>query len=121
MFSNVKALAFVSGLLRLAGPAFGYSLIDEFQVIGSNGSYIGDRSFSRGYVARIDPSFNGFSVNYQVPAGESGRIQIYSSDLLCHPSQHASNYTNPSYPMLQAQSGSCVAMKHLENGHVTMP
>ncbi|KAF2863990.1 hypothetical protein K470DRAFT_267488 [Piedraia hortae CBS 480.64] len=73
MFSNVNFLTLVSGLLSLAGPAFGHSWIDEFQVIGSSDSYTGKRGFPRGY------------------------------------------------PMLQAQSGSCVAMKHLENGHATLP
>ncbi|KAF2857512.1 hypothetical protein K470DRAFT_223220, partial [Piedraia hortae CBS 480.64] len=121
MFSTVNTLTLVSGLLSSAGPALGHSWIDEFQVIGPNGSYTGDRGFARGYVARTDPSFNGFSVNYQVPSDESGRIRINSSDLLCHPSQRASNYTNPSYPMLQVQPGSHVAMKYLENGHVTLP
>ena len=95
-----------------------HSWIEEFQVIDSNGSYIGDRGFPRGYMARTDPGYNGFSMNYLLPQNGT---RISSSDKLCHPSQQSSNYTNQAYPKLQVTPGSYVAMKYLENGHVTLP
>ncbi|KAK5708776.1 hypothetical protein LTR17_020377 [Elasticomyces elasticus] len=95
-----------------------HSWIEEFQIIDSNGSYIGDRGFPRGYMARTDPGYNGFVMNYLLP--ETG-VRITSNDSLCHPAQRTSNYTNPAYPKLQVTPGSYVAMKYLENGHVTLP
>lgn len=96
-------------------------------MINANGSYTGDRGYSRGFVGRTDPGFDGFSNMWLLP--ESGavnpdltsRVRVNGSDLLCHPSQRTSNYTNPAYPKLQATAGSYIAMKYLENGHVTLP
>jgi len=104
--------------LAIAPLTTAHSWIEEYQVIDTNGSYIGDRGFSRGYMARTDPGYNGFSMDYLVPATN---IRINSSDLLCHPSQRSSNYSNPAYPKLKVQPGGYVAMKYLENGHVTLP
>lgn len=95
-----------------------HSWIEEYQVIDTNGSYIGDRGYSRGYIARTDPGYNGFSMDYLVP--QTG-VRINSTDMLCHPAQRTSNYSNPAYPKLQVQPGGYVAMKYLENGHVTLP
>ncbi|KAF2861586.1 hypothetical protein K470DRAFT_214695, partial [Piedraia hortae CBS 480.64] len=107
--------------IGLLGLAAGHSWIEEYQVIGPDGNYIGDRGFSRGYVGRTDPQFNGEAVKYQLPALDSGRNRINSDDLLCHPSQRTSNYANPNYPKLKVRPGDFVAMKYLENGHVTLP
>ncbi|KAF2860955.1 hypothetical protein K470DRAFT_216092, partial [Piedraia hortae CBS 480.64] len=116
MFARTLLLASV-----LAGLAQSHSWVEEYQVIGPNGSYTGSRGFSRGYVARTDSTFNGFSMSYQIPSDESARIRLSSSDHVCHPAQRTSNYTNPDYPMLQVQPGSWVALKYLENGHVSLP
>nr|POF17458.1 hypothetical protein CFP56_12872 [Quercus suber] len=115
---NLLSGALAFAIIFLARPVVGHTWIEEMQVIGLNGSYAGDRGYSRGYVARTDPTFNGFSDNYLVP--QVG-VRINGSDSLCHPSQRASNYTNPAYPMLKAAAGDYVAMKYLENGHVTLP
>ncbi|RMY84422.1 hypothetical protein D0862_11419 [Hortaea werneckii] len=71
--------------LSLAPLANAHSWVEQYQVIADNGSYIGDPGYSRGYVARTDEGYNGFSMNYLV------------------------------------QPGGYVAMKYLENGHVTLP
>jgi len=52
---------------------------------------------------------------------DSVRLRINSSDMLCHPSQRTSNYSNPAYPKLKVSPSGCVAIKYLENGHVTLP
>ncbi|KAK3620202.1 hypothetical protein LTR56_023548 [Elasticomyces elasticus] len=111
---SVLALAALTTL-----PAtLAHSWIEEFQVIDSNGTYIGDRGFPRGYMARTDPGYNGFVMNYLLP--QTG-VRITTNDSLCHPAQRSSNYSNPAYPKLQVTPGSYVAMKYLENGHVTLP
>ncbi|RMZ17272.1 hypothetical protein D0862_00869 [Hortaea werneckii] len=104
--------------LSLAPSANAHSWVEQYQVIADNGSFIGDPGYSRGYVSRTDQGYDGFSMNYLVP---STNVRISSSDLLCHPSQRTSNYSNSAYPMLKVQPGGYVAMKYLENGHVTLP
>ncbi|KAH0338993.1 hypothetical protein KCU81_g7341, partial [Aureobasidium melanogenum] len=109
-------------IAAVLGQASAHSWVEEMQVIDSaTGNYTGDYGYTRGYVARTDPGFNGDSVDYLVPALSSGRTRIDSTDLLCHPDQRTSNYTNPEYPRLQVAPGSYIAMKYLENGHVTLP
>ncbi|KAK4543278.1 hypothetical protein LTR36_005637 [Oleoguttula mirabilis] len=115
-FKSTTLLA-LSALI-IAPLTAAHSWIEEYQVIDTNGSYIGDRGYSRGYMARTDPGYNGFSMDYLVP--QTG-VRINSTDLLCHPAQQTSNYTNTAYPKLQVQPGGYVAMKYLENGHVTLP
>ena len=127
--SAISNLLATAALLAatLSGQARAHTWIEEMQVIDSNGSYTGDRGFSRGYMARTDTGFNGESNLWLLPALEARnadqtvRSTIDGSDLLCHPSQRSSNYTNPQYPMLKASPGSYVAMKYLENGHATLP
>ncbi|CAD0098404.1 unnamed protein product [Aureobasidium mustum] len=109
-------------IAAVLGQASAHSWIEEMQVIDSStGNYTGDYGYTRGYVARTDPGFSGDSVDYLVPALSSGRTRIDGTDLLCHPDQRTSNYTNSKYPRLQAAPGSYIAMKYLENGHVTLP
>ncbi|KAF2767845.1 hypothetical protein EJ03DRAFT_275314, partial [Teratosphaeria nubilosa] len=117
--STIKNTAVVALAAAAALPQTNaHSWIEEYQVVGANGSYIGDRGYSRGYMARTDAGYNGFSMDYLVP---SVNTRINSTDLLCHPSQRTSNYTNPAYPKLKVEPGGYVAMKYLENGHVTLP
>jgi hypothetical protein len=49
------------------------------------------------------------------------RLRINSSDPVCRASQSFRNYSNPAYPPLKVAPGDYVAMKYLENGHVTLP
>jgi hypothetical protein len=97
-----------------------HTWIEQLQVIGSDGSYTGDYGYPRGYVARTDPSFTGDSDNYLLPPLSSGRLRIDQTDLLCHPSQRTPNYS-AKYPKLAVAPGDWIAMKYLENGHVTQP
>lgn len=120
--------ALASLLVSLAPSTHAHTWIEEYQVIGPNGSYIGDRGFSRGYTARTDPDFNGdANILWMLPQltavmPDGGvRLRVNASDSLCHPNQRTSNYTDPRYPKLKAAPGNFVAMKYLENGHVTLP
>lgn len=109
-----------AAILALAGTARAHSWIEEVQAISDNGSYYGDYGYIRGYMARTDPGFNGYSDEWLLPSDTSGRTRINSSDLLCHPSQRTSNYSS-TYPKLQITADGFMAMKYLENGHVTLP
>jgi hypothetical protein len=97
-----------------------HTWIEQLQVIGSDGSYTGDYGYPRGYVARTDQGFTGDSDNYLLPPLSSGRLRIDQTDLLCHPSQRTPTYS-AKYPKLAVSPGDWVAMKYLENGHVTQP
>ncbi|KAK5165698.1 uncharacterized protein LTR77_008621 [Saxophila tyrrhenica] len=128
MFSRSKLIAFAALFATVAPPTNAHTWIEEYQVIGPDGSYIGDRGFSRGYVARTDPTFEGDANSlWLLPQAESVmsdgsvRLRVNASDSLCHPNQRTSNYTDQRYPKLKAAPGSFVAMKYLENGHVTLP
>ena len=118
-------------IASLATTTTAHTWIEEYQVIGLNGSYIGDRGYSRGFVGREDEAYieSGSLVDqYLLPSLDARmpdgtvRNRINSSDLLCHPRQRQPDgYNDTRYPKLNAAPGSYVAMKYLENGHVTLP
>ncbi|KAI5242322.1 hypothetical protein E4T42_07748 [Aureobasidium subglaciale] len=118
----MKFILSAAVVASVLGQASAHSWVEELQVIDpTTGNYTGDYGYTRGYVARTDSGFNGDSVDYLLPPLVSGRTRIDGTDLLCHPSQRTSNYANTNYPRLKATPGSYVAMKYLENGHVTLP
>lgn len=121
-FSTMSVLSTaLFGLAALQGVT-AHTWIEQMQVIGTNGSYIGDYGYPRGYVARTDPSFTGFSDKWQLPSPDTdiGRTRITDKMPLCHTSQRKPNYSEQ-YPQLSVAPGSYVAMKYTENGHVTQP
>lgn len=99
-----------------------HTWIEQTQVISANGSYVGDYGYARGFVDRADPRFDGYANKWQVPDPrfDFGLTRIDESMLVCHPSQRNANYSSD-YPKLQVVPGDFVAMKYLENGHVTRP
>lgn len=114
--------------INLIPTSSAHSWIEEYQIVGPKGNYIGDRGFSRGYIGREDPTFDGsFNSLWLLPQStalmpdDTVRLRINGSDPVCRPSQQGSNYTNPEYPKLKAAPGDFVAAKYLENGHVTLP
>ncbi|KAK5086029.1 hypothetical protein LTR16_008139, partial [Cryomyces antarcticus] len=120
MRSPISKAALYALAIFLANNAAGHSWNEQLQVI-DNGTFVGDYGYPRGYVARTDPGFTGDSMNYLLPSLKSGRIRIDNTDLLCHPAQRSTTTQPSAYPRLQVAPGSFVAMKYLENGHVTLP
>ncbi|KAM0720315.1 hypothetical protein Q7P37_004451 [Cladosporium fusiforme] len=112
----------VSGLALLASTVTAHTWIEQMQVIDDNGSYTGDYGYPRGYVARTDPTFTGFSDKYQAPSPDTdnGKTRIDSSMFACHPEQRSAKYSSQ-YPKLSVTPGDWVAMRYLENGHVSQP
>ncbi|KAL1591182.1 hypothetical protein WHR41_00122 [Cladosporium halotolerans] len=115
-------LAVFLGFSMLVPFAMSHTWIEQMQVISPNGSYTGDYGYPRGYVARTDPGFTGFSDKWQLPSPDTdiGATRINSNMFACHPSQREANYS-PQYPKLSVAPGDFVAMKYLENGHVSQP
>jgi hypothetical protein len=97
-----------------------HTWIEQTQVIGADGSYVGDYGYARGFVERANPLFDGYANKWQIPDPrfDVGLTRMNESMLACHPSQRTSNYSS-AYPKLQVVPGDFVAMKYLENGHVT--
>jgi len=100
--------------------AHGHSWIEQMQEISSDGIFTGQMGYPRGYVARTDAQFSNSIMTNLVPALSTGRTRINDQDLVCSTSQQESNQT-AAYPALQASAGNYVAIKYLENGHVTLP
>lgn len=119
MFFSTKSLLCL-GLLSSTVAA--HTWIEQMQVIGTNGSYVGDYGYPRGYVSRTDVGFDGFSNKWQLPSPDTdtSRTRITDKMLACHPNQRTPNYSQQ-YPKLSVAPGAYVAMKYLENGHVTQP
>lgn len=117
----MKPTIILATLLGLLGSVSAHTWVEQMQTIDmATGNFTGDYGYTRGYVARTDPTFTGNSDDYLLPPLTSGRTRINSTDLLCHPSQRTANYSS-AYPRLSVTSGGWVAMKYLENGHVTLP
>jgi hypothetical protein len=103
----------------LISHALTHTWNEQLTVI-ENGNFTGSNGYPRGYVSRSQPGFNNDMMTYLLPPLASGRTRINDSDLVCSPTQRISNQTE-NFPRLQVSPGSYVAVKYLENGHVTLP
>lgn len=103
-------------------PTSAHTWVEQAQAIGSNGSYVGDCGYARGFVDRADSRFDGYANKWQIPDPrlDVGVTRMNKSMLMCHPSQRIANYSSD-YPRLQVVPGDFVALKYLENGQVTRP
>lgn len=101
------------------GQSLAHSWAEQLTVI-LDGVFAGRNGYPRGYVARSSPGFHDSSITYLLPPLDSGRTRADNTDLLCAPSQRTRNQS-PDYPRLEASPGSHIAIRYLENGHVTLP
>ena len=100
--------------------ALAHTWNEQLSVIES-GSFVGGNGYPRGYVSRTIPGFSNNIMKYQLPPPEdTSRTRVNDSDFLCAPTQKAPNQTQ-GFPRLSAWPGAYMAMKYLENGHVTLP
>lgn len=100
-------------------PVTAHSWNEQLTVI-HEGKFVGQNGYSRGYVSRSDPGYTDSLMTYLLPPTSSGRLRINEEDLLCAQSQRNS-YQTEGYPRLEVSPGSYIAIKYLENGHVTLP
>lgn len=107
----------VAGLAALGGVN-AHSWVEQMRVI-SNGTYTGHAGYMRGYNPR-GPGFADAMNQNLIPALTTGRTRINGSDLLCKSTQATANQTE-GFPKLSASPGDYVALRYLENGHVTLP
>ena len=93
-----------------------HSWLEQAQRINASGFYNGYYGYPRHFVSRADPHFEDAVMTNLLPS--QGRTQIEHEDQVClTPSSKRSTV----YPRLYAAPGDFVALKYLENGHVTQP
>ncbi|KAL3422192.1 hypothetical protein PVAG01_06348 [Phlyctema vagabunda] len=103
----------------LAGSSYvsAHSWVEEATVVAPNGTFIGAPGFPRGKVDRSAPGWNNGDMTFLVPPN-GGDNTIQQSQAMCQ-------YPNPEQennkPVLSASAGDRIALRYLENGHVTKP
>ncbi|KAF2110937.1 hypothetical protein BDV96DRAFT_473328, partial [Lophiotrema nucula] len=103
----------------LVPSVLAHTWVEQLRNIDDNGDYVGEYGYPRGFMAKTDPGYNGDSDNYLNPPLEQQPPFINSTNLLCHPSQRTRNQTK--WPRLQTSPGTFIAMRYMENGHITLP
>ncbi|OAL45749.1 hypothetical protein IQ07DRAFT_202824 [Pyrenochaeta sp. DS3sAY3a] len=102
--------------------ALGHTWIEQLRNINDQGEYFGAYGYPRGMVSKTDPGFNGFSMNWELPGPNTqGNVFINGSTALCHPDQRKPVQSSDTYPRLEVAPGGFIAMRYMENGHITLP
>lgn len=104
--------------LAVAPLALGHTWIEQLRNVDNKGSYAGEYGYPRGMVSKTDQGYTGDSMNWLLPV--NSKIFIDETSPLCHPSQTKQEQSSDKYPRLQAVAGGFVAMRYMENGHVTL-
>jgi hypothetical protein len=103
------------GLVALAHVAASHSWIESASNVADNGTMVGKPGFPRGYIPRTEPGYGDAVPTYLLPAnGQSA----YSGEEILNKFPFEAN---PRFPMLEAASGTHIALNYLENGHTTLP
>jgi hypothetical protein len=105
----------------LLSQAAAHTWVEQIMVVNADGNYTGAPGYPRGYVERGSPQFSDTKLTYLIPANGLSRSKIDATDALCRPEQAAANTNSQNFPSLRAMPGNYVAMRYLENGHVTLP
>ncbi|CRK15992.1 hypothetical protein VD0002_g6393 [Verticillium dahliae] len=109
-------------ILLLALPlSSAHSWVERLRRLDLNGTMVSDPGYIRGFVSRLDPTFNDLRMQHHLPP--NGRVAeqgILPTDRICRDSQRAMQ-SNEMLPRLQARPGDIIALQHQENGHVTLP
>ncbi|CAI6337825.1 unnamed protein product [Periconia digitata] len=113
-------------LITLTPSVFAHTWIDQLRNINDKGQYVGDAGYPRGKYVQGE---KGYNMDSDVAASgslwllptikEKGQPWISEETLLCHPYQREQKQTS-NYPRLQTSPGTFIAMRYLENGHVTL-
>lgn len=120
----LRVLQTIVAALAIVPVAQGHTWIEQLRNVNDKGQYVGEYGYPRGMVAKTDPGFNGFSMNYEIPAGTGppgDNVFIRNDTILCHKDQRQQKQSSNKYPRLQAVPGGFIAMRYMENGHVTKP
>lgn len=103
--------------LAVAPLAMGHTWIEQLRNVDSKGKYVGEYGYPRGMVSKTDQGYNGDSMNWLLPV--QPKVFIDATSPLCHTSQKKQVQSSDKYPRLKAVPGGFLAMRYMENGHVT--
>lgn len=104
--------------LAVAPLALGHTWIEQLRNVDAKGNYVGEYGYPRGMVSKTDQGYSGDSMNWLLPV--QPKVFIDETSPLCHKSQTTQEQSSDKYPRLQAVAGGFVAMRYMENGHVTL-
>jgi hypothetical protein len=116
-----RVLQTIVAALAVAPVALSHTWIEQMRNVNDKGQYVGEYGYARGMFGKTDPGFDGTKMNFEIPAYQGGKIFIQNDTLLCHPSQRKQQQSQDKYPRLQAVPGGFIAMRYMENGHITKP
>jgi hypothetical protein len=111
----------IVAVLAIVQLAVGHTWIEQLRNVNDKGQYVGEYGYPRGMFSKTDPGYDGTKMNFEIPAYQGGKIFIQNDTLLCHPNQRQQKQSGAKYPRLQAVPGGFIAMRYMENGHVTKP
>ena len=97
----------------------GHTWIEQLRNVNNKGQYVGEYGYPRGMKSKTDPGYNGDAMNWELPAQQK-KVFIDETTPLCHTAQTKQVQSSQKYPRLQAVPGGFVAMRYMENGHVTL-
>jgi hypothetical protein len=115
-----RILSIITAALAIAPAALAHTWIEQLRNVNNKGQYVGEYGYPRGMFSKTDPGYDGFKMNFEIPAYQ-GKVFIEQDTMLCHPSQRQQKQSQDKYPRLQAVPGGFIAMRYMENGHVTKP
>ncbi|KAF1930562.1 uncharacterized protein M421DRAFT_418864 [Didymella exigua CBS 183.55] len=104
--------------LAVAPLAMGHTWIEQLRNVDAKGNYVGEYGYPRGMISKTDEGYTGDSMNWLLPV--QPKVFIDNTSPLCHTSQTKQEQSSDKYPRLQAVAGGFIAMRYMENGHVTM-
>jgi hypothetical protein len=107
-------------LLAMTSPSQAHTWVEMLNIIAPNGTFIGAPGYIRGNVLRGPAFFGDPNTHLLPPNGRVTGNAILPTDLMCSSAQTIGNQTTGS-PALIASPGDMVALRYLENGHVTLP
>ncbi|KAJ5430160.1 hypothetical protein N7491_007176 [Penicillium cf. griseofulvum] len=109
-------------LFALYTPTHAHSWVEQLTVIAPNGTFVGTPGYARGNYLRTTPGFNDNTMNYLIPPlpARENLTQILPTDKMCKDTQQDQTQSDGS-PRLKASAGAAIALRYLENGHVTKP
>ena len=91
-----------------------HTWIEQLNLIDSTGAFSGEPGFTRGHIFRNDSSFMDAAAEYQI-TGQT----IPQNTAMCKSTQQQQAQQPNAGPVLAAAPGAAIALRYLENGHVT--
>ena len=126
----IKATA-LAAAASLISSAAAHSWIEQLMVINGQGTFTGTPGYARNATARTTPGFSDPLMVHILPGQGQPAIEerdisksdtegVTPTDPMCKKTQQG-QVQGSGLPRLSAPSGSMIALRYQENGHVTLP